>query len=908
MTIIAVALLYIGILFAIAYYGDKRADAGRSIVSNPYVYALSLAVYCTDWTFYGSVGLAANAGLEFLPIYLGPTLIAALWLIILRKIIRISKTHRITSIADFIASRYGKSTHLGGLVTIIAVIGIVPYISLQLKAVWTTINILWSAPDVVMPHHLGTIFIDDTSFYVAVLLAVFAILFGTRHLDATEHHEGLVAAIAFESVVKLLAFLAAGLFVTYGIYNGFSDIFNQGANLPQIEPLFNGEATAAYSSWLGFTVLSMMAVMFLPRQFQVAVVENTDESHLTKAVWLFPLYLFVINIFVIPIAIAGLLQFPGGQVDADTFVLTIPIAHGEMALALFVFLGGLSAAMSMVIVETVALSTMVSNDLVMPLLLRWQSKKLAHQADLSRLLLFIRRGAIIIIILLSYIYFRLTGESRQLVSIGLVSFAAVAQFAPAILGGIYWKQGTRQGALVGLIAGFGVWVYTLFIPSLVESHLIEWHWLATSFIEDGLFGLHYLKPYALFGLEGLNPIIHALIWSLLVNVGCYVGLSLTGQQSALEHTQATRFVDIYHQTSTSDSFSIWRGTASMSDLETLLGRFLGQERAHTALTNYAQQNNLNWTELSVADKRLVDFAEQLLAGNIGAASARIMITSIINEEELSLEEVLHMLDETREVIAYSQALERKSRDLEAATTELRTANERLQKLDQLKDEFMSTITHELRTPLTSIRAFAEILSDNPELELAQRAQFSGIILKESERLTRLINQVLDLSKIEAGKMEWNSAEIDLIAVLEESLQATKQLFKEKNIDLEVKLPATVRPVIADHDRLVQVMLNLLSNAIKFCHPEQGHIMVQLTPNTTGVQVDVQDNGVGIAPEDQEMIFDKFRQGGNVLTDKPQGTGLGLPISRQIITHFNGKLWVTSTPPDGATFSFYLPYN
>jgi len=903
MTIIAIALLYIGILFAIAYYGDKQADAGRSIISNPYVYALSLAVYCTDWTFYGSVGRAASAGLEFLPIYLGPTIVAALWLIILRKIIRISKTHRITSIADFIASRYGKSTQMGGLVTIIAVIGIVPYISLQLEAVWTSINILWSAPNVVMPQHLDTSFIDDTAFYVAVLLAIFAILFGTRHLDATEHHEGLVAAIAFESVVKLLAFLAVGLFVTYGVYNGFGDIFSQGAHLPQIEPLFNGEATASYSNWLGFTVLSMMAVMFLPRQFQIAVVENTDENHLTKAVWLFPLYLLTINIFVIPITIGGLLHFPGGQIDADTFVLTIPIAHGEMALALFVFLGGLSAAMSMVIVETVALSTMVSNDLVMPLLLRWQSKKLAHQADLSRLLLFIRRGAIIIIILLSYIYFRLTDESRPLVSIGLVSFAAVAQFAPSILGGIYWKQGTRQGALFGLIAGFGVWTYTLFIPSLVELQ-----WLSASFIEEGLFGLHYLKPYALFGLENLNPVIHALVWSMLVNIGCYIGLSLIGQPSALEHTQATRFVDIYHQTSTSDNFSIWRGTASLNDLETLLARFLGKERAHSALTDYAQQNNLNWTELSIADKRLVDFAEQLLAGNIGAASARIMITSIINEEELSLEEVLHMLDETREVIAYSQALERKSHDLEAATTELRAANDRLKKLDQLKDEFMSTITHELRTPLTSIRAFAEILSDNPDLEITQRTQFSGIILKESERLTRLINQVLDLSKIEAGQMEWNPTEIDLIAVLEESLQATNQLFKEKNINLEVNIPRTVPSVVADHDRLVQVMLNLLSNAIKFCHPDQGHIIVSLTPNNSGIQVDVQDNGVGIALEDQAMIFDKFRQGGNVLTDKPQGTGLGLPISQQIITHFNGKLWVTSTPPHGATFSFYLPYN
>ncbi|MCB0185381.1 MAG: histidine kinase, partial [Caldilineaceae bacterium] len=369
--IILISLSYVGVLFALAYYGDKRADAGRSIIANPYVYALSMAVYCTAWTFYGSVGRAARTGLGFLPIYLGPTLMAALWWFLLRKIIRISKTNRITSIADFIASRYGKSGLLGGLVTVIAVVGVVPYIALQLKAVTVSFDLLWQHPNfdgVLPPNAIDTS--ANTAFYVAMVLAAFAILFGTRHLDVTEHHEGLVAAIAFESVVKLLAFLAVGLFVTYWVYDGFQDIIARAATHPALVDLFTmTSGDNGYANWASLTFLSMMAILFLPRQFQMAVVENTDERHLNKAIWLFPLYLLVINIFVLPIAFGGLLHFPNGHIDADTFVITVPMAEGQIGLALLVFLGGFSAAASMVIVETVALSTMVSNDLIMPLLL-----------------------------------------------------------------------------------------------------------------------------------------------------------------------------------------------------------------------------------------------------------------------------------------------------------------------------------------------------------------------------------------------------------------------------------------------------------------------------------------------------------------------------------------------------------
>ena len=899
--ILLTSFAYLGILFAIAYYGDKRADAGRSIIANPYIYALSMAVYATSWTFYGSVGRAAASGVGFLPIYLGPTLMAALWWLVLRKMIRISKVNRITSIADFIAARYGKSSLLGGLVTVIAVVGIVPYIALQLKAVSNSFILLLQYPEIVMPartHAVGML--QDTALYVALLLAAFTLLFGTRHLDATERHEGMVAAIAFESIVKLLAFLAVGVFVTFGLYGGFADLFARAAQLPNIEQLLSlGGKAGTYGSWASLVFLSMLSILFLPRQFQISVVENVNENHVSKAIWLFPAYLLAINIFVLPITFAGLMQFAPGQVDADTFVLSLPMVHRREALALLVFIGGLSAATGMVIVETIALSTMICNDLVMPVLLRSRRLALSRRTDLSGLLLGIRRGAIVLLMMLGYAYYRAAGEAYALVSIGLVSFAAVAQFAPAMLGGMYWRQGTRAGALTGLSLGFIVWAYTLLLPSFAKSG-----WLPISFIQHGPFGIELLKPLQLFGLTGLDDISHSMFWSMLANVGGYVGVSLLGSQNIREHAQALLFVDVFKMASRSSS--LWRGSASVQEVMTLIGRFLGPVRAEEAFAGYAAQCGVKTIAALEPDAALVHFAENLLAGTIGAASARVMLASVAKEEPLGMDEVLNILDEASQVIAYSHQLEQKSRELEAATAELRAANERLKELDRMKDDFISTVTHELRTPLTSIRAFSEILHDNPAMDADKRAQFILIIVKESERLTRMINQVLDLAKLESGSAEWHAVELDLKDVIEDAVSTTSQLLRENGVALTLELPRGVPPVHADRDRLMQVMLNLISNAVKFCDRRVGRIGIVLRVLPEALQVDVRDNGIGIAASDHEIIFEKFRQVGDTLTDKPQGTGLGLPISRQIIAHFGGTLWVRSALGQGATFSFTLP--
>ena len=893
---------YLSILFAIAWYADRRADTGRSLIANPMVYALSLGVYCTTWTFYGSVGRAAASGIGFLPIYLGPTLLFALAGYILQKMIRVAKANRITSIADFVASRYGKSQLLGGLVTVIAVIGVIPYIALQLKAVSNSFGILASYPEIVMPAKADAVpMLQDSALYVAMILAAFTILFGTRHLDATERHEGMVAAIAVESLVKLVAFLAVGVFVVWGINHGVADVFAQAASVPEVARRLNrADSPAAYGAWGTLIFLSLFASLLLPRQFQIAVVENVDVNHVRRAVWMFPLYLFLINLFVLPVALAGMLHFPGGGVDADAFVLTLPMAHQEEALALLVYIGGLSAATGMVIVETIALSTMVCNDLVMPALLRLPILGLATRADLSGLLLDIRRWAIAIILGLGYLYFRVAGEAYALVSIGLISFAAVAQFAPVVIGGLFWKGGTREGALAGLAAGFLLWTYTLLLPSFAKSG-----WLPDGFIAQGLFGIELLHPQRLLGLSGLDEITHCLVWSMLANLGAYIGVSLKRVPNVREARQATLFVGGAEAAGVSG----WRGGAGVADLLPLAGRFLGSERAQEAFARHARQRGLKSIQELPADTRLVGFAETLLAGAIGSASARAMVASVVTEEPLGIDEVMNILDEASQIRAYSHELEQKSLELRRATAELREANARLLELDRMKDDFISTVTHELRTPLTSIRAFSEMLHEDPKIDLAQRSRFLGIIVSETVRLSRLINQILDLANLESGRAEWTVAAVDVSEVIHEAADSLTALFAEKHVSLELDGCEAGLSVMADRDRLMQVMVNLLSNALKFVPPESGRVAVDAGGTGNEVLVSVTDNGPGIQLEDQDLIFDKFRQGAgtaDVLTDKPQGTGLGLPISRQIIEYFKGRLWVESTPGAGARFVFTLP--
>lgn len=603
------------------------------------------------------------------------------------------------------------------------------------------------------------------------------------------------------------------------------------------------------------------------------------------------------NLFVLPIALGGLLFFGLGKMNPEFFVLSLPLAHGQGALALLAFIGGLSAATGMVIVEAIAVSTMVCNDLVMPLLLR--TAHFAGKSDLTRLLLLIRRLAILGILLLGYLYFHLAGEAYALVSIGLISFAAVAQFAPAVLGGMYWKKGTRSGVLVGLLLGFGLWAYTLMLPSLAKSG-----WISADFVQHGLWGIHWLKPEQLLGLGGLDNLTHSLFWSLFANSTAYCLLGLRGKPSARETSQALLFVDVFSRTAATHPV-FWQGRARLTDLQALLERFLGTDKTIGLLQHYAYQVKVETVSQIPSDARLVQFVETQLAGAIGSASARVMVASVVEEEPLELDDVMRMLEETSQLWAYSRALEEKSHSLEQATAELRAANEQLKGLDHLKDDFMSSVTHELRTPLTSIRALSEMMLDDDGMGQEQRRQFLGIVVAETERLGRLVNQVLDMAKIEAGHAEWHSSDVDMQAVIMQAARSIAATYHEHGAILELHNNGVVAPIRADADRLVQVILNLLSNAVKFIPQGRGRVDITLTDNVDGITVEVQDNGVGIAPEQQTQVFEKFRQVGQA-DNHPQGTGLGLPISRQIVEHFGGRMWLRSALGEGACFGFFLP--
>ncbi len=897
--VVGASFAYLLLLFAVASLGDRRAAQGRSLIDNAWVYALSMAVYCTAWTYFGSVGRAATSGIWFLPIYLGPTLAMVLAWMVVRKILRIAKSYRITSIADFIGSRYGKSPMLASLVTLITVVGIVPYIALQLKAVSVGYAVMTGPAG--QPLAQQRDWWNDSTLYFAFALAAFTVVFGTRRLDASERHEGMVAAIAFESVVKLLAFLAVGLFVTYGLFDGFADIYTRARAAPELAQLLGNQAPFDYGQWFSLTLLAMLSVILLPRQFQIMVVENVNESHLRRAAWVFPAYLLLINVFVLPVALGGLLLFGVGTMDPEAFVLSLPLAHGQPALALLAFVGGLSAATGMVIVETIAVSSMVCNDLVMPLLLRSRRFGLRARGDLTRVLLFIRRTAIFLVMLLGYLYFHLAGEAYALVSIGLISFAAVAQFAPALFGGMYWRGGTRRGAFAGLLLGFGLWTYTLMLPSIAKSG-----WLSTDFLLNGPWGVDWLKPEQLLGLAGLDNLTHSLFWSLSANLAAYVAVSLWRGPTIAETSQALLFVEVFQRSKTGEPV-FWRGRARVQDLVALTTRFMGPQRTQRLFEDYARRTGVQNIEQIKPDPQLVRHVEVQLAGAIGSASARVTVASVADEDALVLDDVLQILDEATQLRAHSIELEEKSASLERATTELRAANAQLKSLDRLKDDFMSSVTHELRTPLTSIRALAELMADDPQMPAEQRQQFIRIIVTETERLSRLVNQVLDLAKIESGHAQWHNTNVDLAELLKNAVKTTAEMFHERGAQVHLVLP--VQPVVlrADPDRLTQVVLNLLSNAAKFVPAQGGRVDVDLAPLADRVRVTIADNGPGVPASEQTLIFEKFHQGQDG-GYRPQGTGLGLPISRQIVEHFGGHIWVDALTPSGASFVFELPWH
>lgn len=650
----AVAVGYTGFLFLVAWYARRRADQGRSLVSNPYVYSLSIAVYCTSWTFYGSVGKAATSGIDFLMIYLGPSLTAFSWFYILRRIIRISKDNNVSSIADFISLRYGNSQLLGSLVTLIAVLGVMPYIALQIKAVVTSFTLVSGVTDrtFLLPGSDAAVSVP-TGLTLALLLAVFGVIFGARRLPSAERHEGLIAAVAFESVIKLISLIGVGIFVTWFMFDGFGDILYQfQTRFPELfERLFtlHQEQDTGFIPSSTMLLLSMGAIILLPRQFHVLVIENADLKHIGKAMWLFPAYLFLINLFIMPIALAGILYY-GGNAGADYYVISLPLSTGNSSIALLAFLGGLSAAAGMVMIESVAISTMLLNNLFMPIIVRITPKQW-----FPLLLINLKRLAIFMVVFLGYFYYRAVGDTFMLVNMGLISFLAAIQFLPALLGGLYWQRGNKSGAITGMLLGFLVWFYTLLLPSFFAADP------DCKIIQQGLFGQSLLKPTALFGLTGMDMWSHALFWSMLFNIGAYLVCSLILPQGEIEKEQVRRFIGKFEVERRKEKIEAKRLSkpVTIPQFIALMGKFIGPGEAQKVMAGYLKGRNLEDQTLVPefelpAMKR---FVERTLAGSVGAAAAGAIMDSYLSDMGSRMESVYDIfstvrasLDQSREAL------------------------------------------------------------------------------------------------------------------------------------------------------------------------------------------------------------------------------------------------------------------
>ena len=630
--VVTTALLYVLALFVVAWVGDRRGR--RSGRARPAIYTLSLAIYCTSWTFYGSVGLAATSGLDFLGIYLGPILAITVGFPLYRRMVRVAKTQRITSIADFLAARYGKSALVGAIASLIAIVGTVPYVALQLKAITdsvATMNAYY------LPQGSATGALADASLYVASLLALFAVLFGTRHADATEHQNGMMLAIAAESIVKLLAFLLVGSFVCFVMFAGPGDIVRKASAAGMVW-------TVNWPTFLLFTGLSFLAFLLLPRQFHVGVVENRNEGEIRTARWGFPIYLLLINLFVLPVAAAGLATF-GANVKPDVFMLALPLSEGAAWVAGVGFVGGLSAATAMAIVASVALAVMVSNNVVLPLVLRRDARIHRPRGERRVLVLGIRRAAIAATFTLAFLYYQAAGASAALASIGLLAFAAIAQLGPAFVAALFWRRATSRGAAWGMTSGILVWAYTLFLPTLVDS--------SSPLLASGPFGVEALRPQHLLGTDW-SPLLAGVVFSLGVNTVALAVGSLTRPSRPLERIQAHVFAPLEADDGMpppSDAPDI-----SRRELEVMASRYLGRERTRRSFDAYLTERGLELAHDGPADRDLLRFSESLLASAIGAASASLVVSLILQRHSDTSDTTRQLLDDARDAVLENRDL------------------------------------------------------------------------------------------------------------------------------------------------------------------------------------------------------------------------------------------------------------
>ncbi|MFC5564895.1 ATP-binding protein [Rubellimicrobium aerolatum] len=865
-TLVAVSLGYVAMLFAVAFAADRRARAGRGgWLRSPLIYTLSLSIYCTAWTFYGAVGYAARSGLEYLTIYLGPSLVMVGWWWVVRKLVRIGRAQRITSIADLVSSRFGKSVPIGALVTLIAVAGVTPYIALQLQSISLTFAAFTEGLEG------GRADVDFVALWTAIGLAVFTILFGTRNLDPSERHHGIVMAVAVEAVVKLFALLAVGVFVVWGLGGGVGGILDRIDRAPI--PMWQGNG----GRWVGLTFLSAAAFLTLPRMFHVLVVENDDDRHLAVASWAFPLYVLLMSLFVVPIAVVGLDRLPEGS-NPDLFVLALPISEGHGGLALLAFLGGFSSATSMVIVATIALATMVSNHIVAPL---WLSTRRPDQVsrDLRGTILLARRASVGGVLSLGYVYFQITGSGVALSSIGLIAFAGVAQILPALLGGVFWRGGTAKGAGAGLAIGATVWAWTLFLPSFGLAVI------PATVLENGPYGLDWLRPRALFGLAGLDPLLHAVIWSLLLNATAFTLVSLLTFPKPLERLQGAQFVNVFERAQPGRAWS--RSGAEVEDLLVLAQRVLGTEAALDLFGAEAGRQGKSG-HLPDPTPAFLQRLERELAGSVGAAAAHALVGQLVQGPGVSVEDLMAVAGETAQILEYSARLEQKSAEQERTARALREANDKLTQLARQKDAFLSRISHELRTPMTAIRSFSSLLAEDG-LSPLEAQRFARIVEAEAQRMTRLLDDLLDLSVLRDGQVSLKRQHGLLADVIDRALLSAGVARAGLRVLRDPGQEAVA--ISTDLDRLAQVFINLASNAAKYCDADRPELRISVHRRGGQVIVDFADNGSGIPVPEREVIFESFARlsGRRSGRPEPSGAGLGLAICREVMARLGGSI-------------------
>ena len=880
-----VVLFYLALLFLVAYLAERKKS--KLWINNPYIYALSLAVYCTAWTYYGSIGVAATGGLNYLPIYVGPIMIIPAWIYINTRIVRISRINKISSVADFISLRYGNSRSLSAMITIVCLLAIVPYIGLQIKAISETFHL-------VTETEISKNILTDSGTFVVLLIALFSSYYGTRYVDASEKRLGIISAIAFESLLKLFFIIVLGIFVIYFAFNGFSDIYEKASRFADFKQknTFNGIEGAM--NWMVLCMISGTAICILPRQFHTAIVENRQEKHIKTAIWFFPLYLLIFTVFIFPIAWAGRLIFDGQNVNPEFYSILIPQHFNNTWITVCVFLGGLSSSISMIIISAITLSIMLSNNLIIPYGLLGKFKA-ENEIKNTRNITNIRKFSIFALIIMAFAFYKYFILKASLDSVGLISFVIIAQLAPAFFGAIFWRRGSYKGAVAGLLAGLVICYFGLIIPQYYFSFNQE--------LKGALRDLY--EGFSFFTIPFLGRIPEIFFWSLLVNTGLFSIISVSTKGDYRERNFAELYVDIDKYIQNHENAFIWRGTAYVSDIKNILERFLGKKKTEQALRIFNLKYNID-SQAETADSRFIKFSENLLAGRIGTASAKILIEGVTKEDKISLKEVLNILEESKETIILNKKLTEQSEELKKLSDDLRNANKNLIIKDQQKDDFLDSVAHELRTPITAIRSAGEILADDDDIPLDIKRDFLNNIITESDRLSEIINDILYLDKLEHGEIALHVKENNILETYKKALNPLLHLIQQKNIHVsEVNL---LHQVLFEYDeaRMIQLFQNILGNALKFTD-EQGTIQTKFTEKENRLVITLFNTGKHIPEEDLEMIFDKFYQSKSQNILKPAGSGLGLAICKKIVKAQGGTIKAENSGL-GVTFTVTLPAN